>query len=228
MTQSRADAPESRQAVRLRGVGRRFGPDWALAHIDLDVAAGEVVLLAGPNGSGKTTLLRVIAGLSAPTRGEVRLFGSDPAEHRVALRRRLSLVAHQSYLYPRLTARETVVLWSRLLGWPGEADAVDRHLAEVGLEAAADHEVSGFSAGMQKRLSLVRARLEDPQLLLLDEPFTALDQDGRQLVGRWIGRFRRQGDRGHDRFARARGRRAAGRPCGAVRARPDRVGGGRR
>ena len=110
------DAP----AVRTRGLGRRFGRHWALAHVDLEVASGEVLLLAGPNGSGKTTLLRLIAGLSSPSTGDLRIFGLDPEEHRLGNRHHLTLVSHESYLYDRLTAIETLGVWSRLLGRAAE------------------------------------------------------------------------------------------------------------
>jgi heme ABC exporter ATP-binding subunit CcmA len=186
-------AARSASAVSARGLGRRFGRTWALAHVDLEVGAGELVLLAGANGSGKTTLLRLVAGLLRPSAGELRVHGFDPASEPIAARRRTTVVAHQPYLYGDLTARETVLLWNRLLEEPWPAASVEALLEAVGLAEAAAREVRTFSAGMRKRLSLVRVRLERPRLLLLDEPFAALDQAGQDLVDRWIAEQRSHG-----------------------------------
>ena len=180
-------------ALRTTALGKRFGRHWALAHVDLEVAPGEVVLLAGPNGSGKTTLLRLVAGLHRPDQGELEIFGLDPRRARLGSRRLLSMVGHQNYLYPPLTALEMVRTWARLLGRPTGDDELVEHLAEVGLGARAGSRVGGFSAGMRKRLTLVRARLERPRLVLLDEPLAALDAAGGELVERWIGGFRDTG-----------------------------------
>ena len=105
-------------ALRARGLGRRFGRDWALAHVDLEVLPGETMVLAGSNGSGKTTLLRLAAGLYRPSRGEIRIYGMDPQKDRIECRRALSMISHQAYLYDRLTALETLRIWARLLGRP--------------------------------------------------------------------------------------------------------------
>lgn len=176
-------------AVRARGLGRRFGREWALAHVDLEVAAGEALLLAGANGSGKTTLLRLIAGLHRPTRGRLRVFGRDSVEERQACRRRLTLVSHASCLYDGLTPREMLRTWARLGAGPIAEAEVAALLAEAGLAERADALISGFSAGMRRRLTLLRARLERPRLLLLDEPFSALDVEGRALIAGWIRDF---------------------------------------
>ena len=172
-------------AVSCRGLGRRFGRRWALAHVDLEFARGESVLLAGANGSGKTTLLRVLAGLSTPTRGEVLVHGKDPHVERISARSRISLVSHASYLYDELTASEMVDIWERLAGREPSGDRDDL-LAEVGLAEHRDQLIGGFSAGMRKRLTLARIHIERPDLLLLDEPLAALDADGQGLVERWI------------------------------------------
>lgn len=189
MSQERATAA----AVRASGLGRRFGAHWALAHVDLAIEPGEVVLLAGPNGSGKTTLLRLIAGLYKPTRGELRVFGLEPQRQRLSCRRLLSLVSHESYLYDRLTAVETLRIWARLLGRDITEEELLELLAEVDLAGRRDLPVGGFSAGMKKRLTLVRSRLERPRMMLLDEPFSALDAAGRKLVESWFERWRSDG-----------------------------------
>lgn len=179
--------------LRIEGLGRRFGRHWALAHIDLEVSAGEIVLLAGANGSGKTTLLRLIAGLHAPTRGRVLIRGLNPQRAAQSCRRLLSMVSHQPYLYPRLTAFETARIWARLLDKPSADRDLRPLLEEVGLEARSNTPVEGFSAGMKKRLAFVRIRLEQPQLVLLDEPFSALDAAGRKMVEGWIHGFKAEG-----------------------------------
>jgi heme exporter protein A len=178
--------PSGGLAIRARGLGRRFGRGWALAHCDLEVAAGSTLLVAGANGSGKTTLLRLLAGLLRPTAGEIAIFGLDPRARRLASRRRLSLVSHQSFLYERLTALESLRLWARIVGRARGDAALLALLEEVGLGDRATSQVHTFSAGMRKRLTLARARLEAPDLLLLDEPFAALDVPGQRLVERWI------------------------------------------
>lgn len=177
-------------AVQAEGLGKRFGRQWALAHCDLTVRAGQTVLLAGANGSGKTTLLRLIAGLYKPTQGRLALFGLDPQVDRQACRRSLSLVGHDHYLYSQLTALETLQVWSRLGGLRRSQDELLALLDEVALSHRKDYRVGGFSAGMKKRLTLIRAKLEEPRLVLLDEPFSALDTAGQQLIERWVADFR--------------------------------------
>jgi heme ABC exporter ATP-binding subunit CcmA len=182
-------APAHPLAVAAHGVGRRFGRTWALAHVDLEVPFGTSVWLRGANGAGKTTLLRMLASLSAPSRGDLFVVGFDVRAQREAIRGVVALVSHALYLYPGLTARETLSLWMRL-GPDGEdADAVAAHLEAVGLLAAAERRVGEFSAGMRKRLAIARARLEEPRLLLLDEPFSSLDPAGCGLVEDWVREF---------------------------------------
>lgn len=176
-------------AVRTDGLGKRFGGQWALAHCDLVVDPGEAILLAGANGSGKTTLLRLIAGLYKPTQGELSIFGHDPNHERLTSRRQLSLVGHDHYLYTQLTALETVQIWARLSGYPHTQDDLLELLDEVELRHRRNQRVGGFSAGMKKRLTLLRTRLEQPSLILLDEPFSALDTAGQRLVEDWVESF---------------------------------------
>lgn len=180
-------------AFRARDLSRRYGSKWALAHLDLEASRGEVLLVAGPNGSGKTTFLRLLAGLLRPTSGELEQFGRMLASDPFGWRRNVSLLSHASYLYEPLTALETVRLWARLLGRPTADPDLRARLAEVGLEQDADNLVNGFSAGMQKRLTFARVRLEDSALVLLDEPFAALDTAGQELVTDWIAADRKAG-----------------------------------
>ncbi|MCZ6508256.1 MAG: heme ABC exporter ATP-binding protein CcmA [Acidobacteria bacterium] len=176
-------------AVDAKGLGRRFGRVWALAHVDLAVEFGTSVWLRGANGAGKTTLLRMLASLSTPSCGELSVAGFDVYRELDAIRREVSFISHALYLYPGLTAIETMLLWMRLgEGEVNRADAADR-LAEVGLVGAATRRVGEFSAGMKKRLALARTQLEAPKVLLLDEPFSSLDTAGCQLVEAWVLKF---------------------------------------
>ncbi len=188
-------------AVTARGVGRRFGRTWALAHIDIEIKQGESVLLVGHNGSGKTTLLRLLCGLLRPSTGDLRLFGSAPQQQPFEVRPRLTLVSHRTYLYEQLTALEHVRLWMGLAmdstyhSTPAEAQErrAKELLETVGLEQRAADPAVQFSAGMRKRLSLLRTQIEDPDLILLDEPFSALDPAGQDMVTDWLAQLRARG-----------------------------------
>ena len=180
-------------ALRTRALGKRFGRRWALAHLELEVREGEALFLAGANGSGKTTLLKLLCGLYRPTTGEVEIFGRDPVAERLTCRKRLSLVGHDSYLFERLSALESLRYWTAILDRPKDEDALLGLLEEVGLEDRSSSLVGTFSAGMKKRLAFARSRLENPSLLLLDEPFAALDVSGQRQVESWIRRGREQG-----------------------------------
>ena len=180
-------------AVRTVGLGKRFGQQWALAHCDLEVQAGQSVLLAGANGSGKTTLLRLIAGLYKPTQGELQIFGLDPQHERMTCRETLAMVGHDHYLYSQLTAFETVQVWARLGGVDLSVAQLHDLLDEVELGHRPNHPVGGFSAGMKKRLTLLRTKLESPRLVLLDEPFSALDTRGQQLIEDWVRGYKAEG-----------------------------------
>ena len=180
-------------AVRTNGLGKRFGKQWALAHCDLEVQQGQTILLAGANGSGKTTLLRLLAGLYKPTQGDLQIFGHDPEKERMTCRSMLTLVGHDHYLYSQLTALETVQTWARLAGHDPAIKHLQELLDEVNLGHRKNNRVGGFSAGMKKRLTLLRTRLEEPRLVLLDEPFSALDTAGQQLIEDWVAGYREAG-----------------------------------
>jgi len=148
--------------------------------VDLTVAAGSSLALFGSNGAGKTTLLRVLAGLLRATTGTVKLFGV-PLPGSPKLRRRIGVVAHESFLYPDLSASENLKYYARLYGIT-DADRPSELLAHFGLEAVARRPVRTYSRGMLQRLSLARAILHRPELLLLDEPFAGLDPAVSSLV----------------------------------------------
>ncbi len=169
-------------AVSLRGVVRRMGRDTVLRGIDLDVAPGKLVVLRGSNGSGKTTLLRLLATRLRPHAGEARLFGHDLVRRAEAARARVSLLGSSGGSYPVLTGRENLRLAAAIAGKGRGADEVDAALARVGLTHAADKLVRFYSSGMKKRLGLARQLLLDADLWLLDEPYAALDEEGKRLV----------------------------------------------
>jgi heme exporter protein A len=161
--------------IRARGVGRRYGVKHVLRGVDFELPAGGFLLVTGPNGSGKTTLLRLIAGLQIPTAGELEV-GVD--------RGRIGFLSHQPLVYPQLTAIENLDLYGRLYRVAERRERVGMLLERFGLWDARNERVAAYSRGMQQRLALCRALLHEPELLVLDEPYTALDAAGEELVDR--------------------------------------------
>lgn len=184
---TRDDTP----AVRLERLGRRYGSQLVLTDVSLTVAAGRLVVLHGPNGAGKTTLLRVLATRLRPSRGSGEVFGFDLVREGHEVRERTALLGVYGGAYPALTARENLRLAASLYGT--RSDAVEGILAEVGLVTSGDKLVRTFSSGMKKRLALARLRLAPARLWLLDEPYAALDESGKQLVDWFLGEARREG-----------------------------------
>ena len=171
-------------AVELRGVTRLFGASPALVRVDLSIRRGEAVVLRGPNGAGKSTLLRVMATALSPTYGGGSVLGFDLTTEREEIRRRSELLTHRTRLYEELTARENLDLFARLLGIP--TGRVDEALERVELADAAHDRVRTFSAGMRQKVAVARAIVRDPELLLLDEPTTGLDDVARHVVERMV------------------------------------------
>lgn len=178
-------------AIDANAISRRFGRRWALVDVSLQLARGEVLMLAGHNGSGKTTLLRVLSTVLRPDHGTASVAGFDVVKQRDALRPKIALLSHQSYLYESLSARENLDLVTQFRGMPAGA-AVDA-LAKVGLGERADDAVGTFSAGMRKRLSFARVLLQDPEVVFLDEPYGQLDPAGFVLVDDVIADLKRRG-----------------------------------
>jgi len=168
--------------IRVSEVRKVFGLVPVLDDVSLEVRGGEAVALLGANGAGKTTLLKILATLVRPTRGTATIAGHDVARAPEAVRRLLGVVAHGAWVYDDLTARENLKFWATLGGLHVGADDVTAALAGVGLERAADARVRTFSAGMKRRLSLARAMLARPRVLLLDEPFAGLDQRAKKWL----------------------------------------------
>ena len=177
-------------AVEAKLVSRRFGARWALIDVSLEVAAGEALLLTGPNGSGKSTLLGILAGALRPDTGEVRLLGQLD---RGQLRRHSALLAHRSFTYEPLSGLENLRAAARFLGKPAHRADLLPLLDRVGLAERADDPVHTFSAGMRKRLALARVVLQDPALVLLDEPYSGLDSQGADLLEEIVNEMRSRG-----------------------------------
>ena len=161
--------------VAVRDVSRHYGRRRALAKVTLECRSGEVLGLLGPNGAGKSTLLAILATLLAPSAGEVRYGTATVSQAGAGLRAKLGFLSHDLHLYPELTARENLVFFARLYGIAEVQASVGTALERAGLSARADDFVAGFSRGMRQRLALERSLLHQPRLLLLDEPFTGLD-----------------------------------------------------
>jgi ABC-type multidrug transport system ATPase subunit len=178
-------------AVSLIDVSRHCGRRRAIARLSLTARAGDILGLLGPNGAGKSTLIGLFATLVAPTSGEVRFGDQSARELGAELRRRLGLLAHELHLYPELSARQNLRFFGELYGV--DAGRVEAALARAGLEERGDDDVSGFSRGMRQRLALERALLHDPRLVLLDEPFTGLDDASASALVARLRELRRAG-----------------------------------
>jgi heme exporter protein A len=161
--------------IRVDGLDKRYGRRRVLRGLSFSVARGETLLVTGPNGSGKTTLLRILVGLAAPSGGAVEV---------AADRAGVGYVGHEPMLYRELSADENMALFGQLYRVADRRDRTDALLCRFGLEAVRGERVSSFSRGMTQRLALCRALLHEPSLLVLDEPFTALDEDGAALLDR--------------------------------------------
>ena len=161
--------------LAARRLCRSFGRLRVLHDIELSLAPGELLAVAGPNGAGKSTLLRILAGLMRPTAGEVRILGRPLTAGAAQTRRAIGLLSHQSFLYDDLTLAENLTFVGRLYGLPRPVEAAGAALEAAGLAARAGDSPRRLSRGLLQRAAIARALLHGPRVLLLDEPFTALD-----------------------------------------------------
>jgi heme exporter protein A len=171
-------------ALAVEGVWKYYGDYPALRDINLTTEAGTCLALIGRNGAGKTTLLRTIAGFSRPMKGKIQIFGREPRE--TATRRDIGFIGHGIALYDELSAMENLILYARLYGIADPRRRALDWLEKTGLERVRNGLVREFSRGMRQRLAVARAFLHEPSVLLLDEPFTALDDRAIAVLQRLL------------------------------------------
>jgi heme exporter protein A len=167
--------------IRARGLGKRFGEKRVLRGVDLELGRGGFLVVTGPNGSGKTTLLRICTGLALPSEGELEL---------AAGRAETGYLGHEPLVYRELTALENLDLYGRLYRVPERRERIGMLLERFGLWEVRHDRVASYSRGMTQRLALCRVLLHDPALLVLDEPYTALDAAGAELLDAQLAELR--------------------------------------
>jgi heme exporter protein A len=167
--------------IRARGLEKRYGNKRVLRGVGFELGRGDFLLVTGPNGSGKTTLLRLCAGLATPTAGELDV---------AVPRGRIGFLGHEPLVYRELTALENLELYGRLYRVPERRERIGMLLERFGLWDARHERAGSYSRGMMQRLALSRALLHDPELLVLDEPYSGLDDEGAALLDRELGERR--------------------------------------
>lgn len=174
--------PAHSRVLEARGLAREYGPAVAVAGVDLNLGRGEFLSIFGPNGAGKSSLLGMLSGALRPSAGSVRVMGHALDDGSEEWRRHIGVLSHRGFLYGHLTAEENLRFYGTLYGLPDLGQRVAEQLRRVGLEGRAGSRVRALSHGMRQRLSLARALLHDPDLVLLDEPYTGLDPSAAALL----------------------------------------------
>lgn len=180
-------------AIRVRSLTRRFGDRVAVADVSFSIARGEIVALLGPNGAGKTTTLRMLAGLIAPSQGEIEVDGRPARESWPALRSRIGLLTETPGLWDRLNVEENLLVHARLHGLARPAAVVAAALDRFGLVDRARAAAGTLSKGLKQKVALARALLHDPPIVLLDEPTAGLDPAMARAVREWVAAMREEG-----------------------------------
>ncbi len=172
--------------IVVKNLTKSFGTHYALRGINLEIPTGTFLSIFGPNGAGKTTFIRILSTLSRPSTGEIYFDDKNLRDHAESFRQRIGVIGHSTFLYDELTAFENLQFYAKLYSLPDARKRIQQALEEVGLLARADDFVRTFSRGMQQRLSIARAMLHQPDILLLDEPFTGLDQHASSMLKHWL------------------------------------------
>jgi heme ABC exporter ATP-binding subunit CcmA len=170
--------------IIIEKLTKNFGRKTVLKKLDFKIEKGEFVTIVGPNGAGKTTLMKIIATISRQNSGTVEIEGYNVREDPLEIRKILGVISHNLYLYDELTAKENLLFYGRMYSYPEKklVKKVPELLNEIGLQHRMNDRVGTFSRGMKQRLSIARAILHEPQILLLDEPYTGLDQNATQIL----------------------------------------------
>lgn len=168
--------------IEIKNLVKRYGHKQVLKNLNFTVPKGEFVALLGPNGAGKTTLLRILSSLSKANYGSIQIGGYSLPHQAASVRQKLGVVSHQPLLYGDLSAEENLYFYSQLYGMVHAGDRISEILTLVGLEKRKKDLVRTYSRGMQQRLAIGRAILHDPEVLLLDEPHTGLDQEASNML----------------------------------------------
>lgn len=168
--------------IEIKSLTKSFSYVKALSGIDLNVDCGETLSVFGPNGAGKTTLLRILSTLIKTTSGVVKIGDYDIKENSYEIRKNIGFLSHEKFLYSNLTALENLKFFSDLYGLNDSANLSIELLEKVGISNKKDELASKLSSGMKQRLSIARALINDPKILLFDEPFTGLDPKGMNLI----------------------------------------------
>jgi len=181
------------EILQIDAISKAFGYQNILKTIRLSLQTNEMTLLLGKNGSGKTTLMKIISGLIRPSGGRIRFRGTDITQDPEALRRAIGLISHQTGFYGELTASENLVFFGRLGKVADLPERIDRSLERTGLSQFEKLPVKTFSSGMGKRLNIARLMVLEPQILLLDEPYTGLDYDSTNFFNEYLNTFKESG-----------------------------------
>jgi heme exporter protein A len=174
--------PSAVNAINAEAISKTFGVHEALRGIDLAVNSGETVVILGPNGAGKTTLLKILATIMSPTSGSLVVYGQNVKDAAESIRRRIGVVSHQSFFYSSLTIYENLEFYARMYGIENRNDRIKQVIDMVGMTDRVHDRTNTLSRGMQQRISIARALLHNPDIVLLDEPETGLDQQAMSML----------------------------------------------